>query len=475
MAVEIADKIDAFVGMIVERITGIQYTRNKKQYQIDQINKLATYGQVESFYNNMALEMQKDPDILATYNARLADASLIATRSKSQIERLIDAATAPFEPAGNALAQLYMNIPVTTPETALAAATKLVALDFAKDIGIGIAGLAAETGSAGQIDTLTHFHRFMKTKTGYMGPITMLMKSPIELGLIAPLSKQLHSQYRDKWLASQVAMNLATKGHLDDDHLRKAFQYEGYPDWAIDATLKDRYRELRLGELAWAMSDSAVSDEWLDEKLKAALYAPEDRPIIIGMLRERYLRTYRDKVASQLKNHYKEGYISAQGFRLKLASLNIPLGVRDMMVQEADLLYRFDLNADLLATWTLAYKNDIISENVLRGNLATIIADPARVEGQVNKATAARKPVKVAEPKEPTQGIRIASKPSWSSIILDDRDTGLLTPDTVTTSAGRHTLVIRAEGFEDAAYDLDVPEATYMEVHAELVGIGETI
>ncbi len=139
MAIEIADKIDAFVGMIIERITGIQYTRNKKQYQIDQINKLPTYEQVESFWKNMALEMQNDPEVRAAYNARIADASLIATRSKSQIEMLIDAATAPFEPAGTALAQMYMNIPVTTPETALAAATRLVAREFAKDIGIGIA------------------------------------------------------------------------------------------------------------------------------------------------------------------------------------------------------------------------------------------------------------------------------------------------------------------------------------------------
>jgi hypothetical protein len=447
----------------------------QKDQVIDSIKKASSVEMAKTIYDIQPQIIRDDPDVKNVYKLKTISLPAEAKNTGDVITDLLTTVSDTFAGAGKAIAETYMKIEPATPETALETALKLVSLDIGKDISIGVANFTSEIISAGQFETLADFWKFIGRKTGYGGPITMLMKAPIELGVISPLSKALHAQYRDKYLGSREALMLATKGHITDDILEKAFAYEGFPDWAIEAQLKDRYRELRLGELAWAMSDSAVSDTWLDDKLKAALYAPEDRPIIIGMLRERYMRTYRDRVASQLRNHYKEGYISAKDFRLKLTDLKVPLGVRDMIVQESDLMYRYDYNADLITTWMTQYKNDIINEDQLRGNLAKIIADPARVEGQVQKSKAARSPVPIAKPKTVTQGIRVSSKPSWSSIIIDEKDTGLLAPDTITTTAGRHTLVISMEGYEDASYDLNVPEGIYMEVHAELGKIGETI
>ena len=242
-----------------------------------------------------------------------------------------------------------------------------------------------------------------------------------------------------------------------------------FVDWMIDAMITDYWRELRLGEIAWALNDALADEKWLDEKLQLAAYAPEDRPVIIRMIQEKYLRSYRDRVASQLRNMYKEGYISYADFSAGLKTLGVPDKVRNMLASEAQYLYKQDRNADLITTWITAYRNDVLNENTLRGNLSSIIVDPQRVEDWMQRAKAQRKPESVAVPKTQTQGVRVASKPSNALISLDGSNTGKLTPETLTTSTGKHTVLVSAAGYEDAEYEVDLQAGQFVELYAQLV------
>jgi hypothetical protein len=458
---DIKAKLTGLIDYILNTYDAIWGKQAKKQNAINLLSVNASKEFIQTAYKSLPPEVQQDPDVKSVYSTKIASAPDYTNSILAPVQKAA-------EDIAKWMTDTYMNITPATPDTAKTVAMALVAADATKDVAIGMLGLSAEVLSAGQVDTTTDFFKFMRAKTGYGGPMTMIMKSPIELGVISPLSKALHSQYRDKWLSSQEALILSTKGHLDEDHMQKAFQYEGYPDWAIKATVADRYRELRVGELAWAMTDSMTDDKWIDEKLKAALYSPEDRPLITRMLRERYLRPYRDQVAGMLTSLYKEGYITYAQFSDRLKQLGIPEQVRNMMASKAQYQYTMDYNTDLISTWVTAYKNDIINEDILRGNLSTILADPARVAGLVNKAKAARKPVSVAVPKPVEQGIHVSSKPSNSVIILDGRDSGKLTPETLTTSIGTHTVLVSADGYHDYEFNVNVGAGEFVEVYAVL-------
>lgn len=422
--------------------------------------------QLDSWWASLPAEQQNDPQNKEMYEKRRRNLPFSNMSTLDEMKRL-------GEDIIQHINDTYINIEPTTPENARAVAAAILAADTAKDLSIGLAGLTTEIASFGQVETLTDFYKFVRTKTGYGGAMTMLMKSPIELGVIRPLSYALHKQFRTTYISSGQAMSLLTKGLITESQAIDALAFEGYSETLTNALMSDRWRELRLGELAWAYNDATVDDQWLEQRLGYARYAPEDRAKIAKMLKDKFLNAYRNRVANQFRNEYKEGYITAQDFRLKLASLEIPLSVRDLLIQEADALFLQDYNADLISAWTTAYKNDILNENDLRGNLSTIIKDPARVEAQVNKAKASRKPAKPVTPKEVQQGIRASSKPSWSSIILDGQDTGKLTPETVTTSTGRHTLVISAEGYADAEFEIDIGDGVFVEVYAPLDKITE--
>lgn len=470
----------AFDGWL-DAVLNSQFVRNIKAAQLrDRVQRIVTeikykpkLPQVIRYYEGLPPEMKANPDVLAAYNERVFSLGELQPVNNTEIERIINSAHKPFEEMGMKIAKIYMDIPAATPETALNRAIAIVGLDFAKDIGIGVTGLAAEALSLGQIDATTDFFKFFKSKTSYGGVMTMLMKAPLELGVYAPLSYGLHAQFRDLYLRGQTALTLATKGHISEERMRKAYAYEGYQEWMIDAVVKDRWRELRLGEIAWAFNDALIDSEWLNEKLRLALYAPEDRPVIVAMIQAKYLRTYRDRVATQLRNQYKEGYISAQDFRIKLAAAGIPLKVRDMLIKEADLLFSFDMNADQIAAWEAQYlKTPSMTDAELRALYSTIIVDPARIEPRIAKVRAQRSKTP-ALPKPVTQGAKVSSKPSWAQISLDFLDTGKLTPETVETSIGEHKLTISADGYEPYREDFRVKEGEFVEIYAMLSPLPE--
>ncbi len=417
-------------------------------------------------YEALPDDVKNDPKVKAQYE----DMKRLLPKSEDGI---IGNAQKLADETGKWLTETYMNITPATPDTAMDAALKILSLDTAKDITIGMAGLASEVVSAGQVETATDFFKYVRTKTGYGGAMTMLMKSPIELGVIRPLSYQLHKNFRTTYINSQTAMRLFTKELIDETAMRNAFAYEGYNEALTDAMIKDQWRELRLGELAWSFNDSTVDDAWLEKRLQYATYAPEDRARIMKMLKDKFLKTYRDRVANQARNEYKEGYISYEKFSDIIKALGFGEAVRNLLASEADYLFHIDYYADLRATWMTAYKNDVINENVYRGNLKTIMVDDVRVEAEINKAKASRKPTSVGVPAAAQQGIKVSSKPSNAMIILDDQDTGRLTPDTLSISPGTHTLLISAPGYEDAGFEIEVQPGKFVEVYAPLEKILE--
>lgn len=75
----------------------------------------------------------------------------------------------------------------------------------------------------------------------------------------------------------------------------------------------------------------------------------------------------------------------------------------------------------------------------------------------------------VARLAQAVTGVAVSSVPSGAKIFLDGQDTNLLTPDTVLTTAGAHSLSVRLDGFYDWNQQVTVTEDQVIELHATLV------
>jgi len=74
-------------------------------------------------------------------------------------------------------------------------------------------------------------------------------------------------------------------------------------------------------------------------------------------------------------------------------------------------------------------------------------------------------PATIKPPKEITQGIKITSKPTYAEVWLDKKDTGKLTTETINTTTGKHTVMLRLDGHYDVEYEVTVAATSYVELH----------
>ena len=453
------------------------------QQKVDAIDRVGNLDTLENVWAVMDETYKKEPVVIAAYNTAKA-------KNLPEAPPLVDAIGKYFDVTIESLKKTYMNIEPVPVSGAFGAAVGIVAADFAKDMAVQGIGIIAEAASAGQMDTVTDAFKVVRAKTGYGGIITMLMKAPLEMALMRPLSYQLHDTFKNEIPPVNILLGAAVKGDLDTSDVISGFNsslfgkennvasgieiyrrlnhYAGVDDWAIDAILKGMYREPSLYEIMYLMEAKFGDDEWTLEKLRRTGYDLADRTMLLPILKNKYLKIYRDKVATQYKNLFKEGYITAQTFRLKLAGLDYPTAMIDLLVSEAEALFIYDRNVDLRTTWRTAYKNDLINENDYRAYLGTIMADPARIEDEIGRAAATRKVPKPAVPKIITQGIRVSSKPSWSTIYLDDVNTKKMTPETVETAVGSFVVKLTATDYINFITTVNVPEGKFPEMFAEM-------
>jgi len=478
-----AERIQKWTTWLNLEIQNTLWKNTIPGFVIQNLSGTSTKEAADSYYESLPENIKNDPDVKKAYE-KFRDEKQSLT--KDVVDKIVQLAA----DAEKELLGIMDRVECVPVAEAKATALKLLAADTVANVGIGVAGVTVEALGMGQIDTFTDFHKFLRARTGYGGPMTMLMKAPVEMALMRPLSYQLHDTFRNEIPALGDFITASMKGDTtkmnavaefnkslfgagrpvnDDGGIYKRFMaFKGFPEWHANAIWEGRWNEPSLREIGLALMYSDLPEKILKDKLQRAGYSPEDIEWMYPALREQLVKPYRDRVINQLRNLYKEGYIDQATFKARLTQLNAPAIIQNLLVVESEYYFTYDYNYDMIGMWQTAYKNDIISEDILRGNLATIIKDPRRIESAVYKAKTARRPATIAEPKATTQGIRISSKPTNAYIILDGADTGKLTAETLTMAAGKHRLRIEADGYEDAEYDIDVPAGIFIEIYAIL-------
>jgi hypothetical protein len=483
---EIRDKITALIAYIILQVQAFITRDTVAGYIQDKLWGTATQQQLDNFFNNLPTSLQTNPDIANAYTA--ARAAKPATW-----DDFVKTAAGLVDMSKDALQKTYMKIEPVAVNNAFDRALSFVAFDIGKDVSIGLAGLTTEVVSVGQVDTFTDFWKFVAGKTGYGGVTTMLMKAPIEMTVMRPLSYWLHQQFRNELPEGKELVYAYWKGLLDTPATLSAFNsdplmagysvssgrelidrvlsFSGMPSWWTDIHIEGMYKALNPRQLGDVLQDSAVDDTWLEKHIRAYGVDPVDVPVFLQAIKGRFYMPFQKAVASEIGSMYKDGYIDLATYNSEMTALGIPPQVIEYDRQIAKMKFDIELNKDLKAEWIAQYLHDIISEDELRLDLSDIIVSPRMVDAVVGLAKARKKIARGTTTAGLKQGVRISSKPSWISVFVDGVDVQRLTRATILLQPGPHTIELRSPDYYPTSHSVTIQSGEFIDLHDVLKAV----
>jgi len=426
---------------------------------------------VDKMYDSLPDETKSNPLIAKLYGKLTLHLLNEKTAKELTLKGFHDLA----DPLLKDLMDPLMNIEVLSPDAAYEKAKSLLALTLGKDIAVGAAGVAAESASLGQLDTLTNFYGYINSKIGFGGPATMMLKAPTELGLIRPLSYKLRSMYKNEIPPPREAMLFYNKGDLSEDKMMLMFDYYGYPDWYKEATLLGRTREPFVYDLLRMSEGMEFDMNWLTKKAKRREYCEEDAALIVKGQVAKYYMKYRRTVVSAYNKLYKEGFIGEDELWAIIKNFGLSESVTNLFVERAKLDYEYDRKMDLVAAYKDGFKKDLLTEADFRTCLAGIGMVDERIEDAVFRETMRKMPKVKEKVIVERQGIKITSKPSGAHIYMDGVDLMLITPETIDTTPGRHTMDLYVPDYKVWSGEFEVPADRFIEKKVELEKFGEVV
>ena len=251
------ETVKAMFSWVMNEADLIWGKQAKKRDALNILNEQASTGFHETAWKHISPELKADPDVKQAYEKSLKRDEFYENEAKQSLDYAMGGVekfiTSEFFPST-----------VTAISDSYAKAKAFALLDLGKDLGMGALGLGVEIASAGQIDTFTKSWQFVRSKTGFGGISTMVLRAPLEMALIRPLSYHLHDAYRNELPDMNMISDMSVKGNLERTNALKGFGegifgvgkntqtdkdlfdaiggYRGYEQWYIDALWDTRWR-----------------------------------------------------------------------------------------------------------------------------------------------------------------------------------------------------------------------------------------
>lgn len=428
-------------------------------------------GTIDRFQDMLPEFIQSNERVMEVFD-RLRRYAITEEELKAGAEKVVHDLA---DPLIDSLIEPLMNIPVLKPEEAFDKAKVLLGLTFGKDIAVGAAGVAAEAASLGQLDTLTNFYNSINSKIGFGGPATMMLKAPTEMGLVRPLSYNLHAKFRNVIPSVGEAITMYNKGDLAAEHLTNVFAWSGYYPWYEDAVRLGATREPFVYDLLRMSEGEEFDTDWLWRKAVRRQYSHEDATKLVKGQVAKYFLTYRRAIGGAYGRLHKEGFRSDDELYSTYIGFGFSESVSNLMLERGKLDYEYDRKMDLLAAYKDGFRKDLLTEADFRTCLGGIGMIDERIADTVFRETMRKTPkVKVKVIVE-RQGISLKSKPSGAHVYMDGVDLMLLTPEKIDTSPGDHTLDLYYPGYLVWTETFSVPSDRFIEALAELKEFEEFI
>ncbi len=219
-----------------------------------------------------------------------------------------------------------------------------------------------------------------------------LSRSLVMASITRPLRWWGNVEFRPEILTPRDLIELVQKRELDLSDFAYVLYQHGLRKEDTDLLTKAVWREPTIRDLAIAIEDTSVADDWLLERVRKAGYEDSDADQLTKSLVQRSLKGVRGRVISAALANVTDGLLDTESYRTILESLQLRQDEIDLQIRTAELTSRRDTVNTAIATYKRMYVNGPIERSDFTLALTALGVNPDRVELIALDADAQRAP-----------------------------------------------------------------------------------
>ncbi len=200
-------------------------------------------------------------------------------------------------------------------------------------------------------------------------------------------------------LAVRDLVELVQKRVIETPELDHFLRKHGFADQDRTRLVEAVWREPTIRDLAIAIEDTSVPDDWLLQRVRKAGYEDSDAEQLAESLKQRSLKAARGRVISASLAAVTDGLLDTESYRVILEGLQLRPEEIDLQVRTAEISSRRDTVNTAISTYKRQYINDVIDRNDFVLTLTALGVNPDRVDLIALDADAQRAP-KIAREEE---------------------------------------------------------------------------
>ncbi len=228
--------------------------------------------------------------------------------------------------------------------------------------------------------------------SGFKEISSTLSRALITASITRPLRWWGNVEFRPEILAVRDLVELVGKRELSLTDFAQVLYQHGHTREDVDLLTKAVWREPTIRDLAIAIEDTSVPDDWLLERVRRAGYEDADAEQLTRSLIQRSLKAARGRVISAALASVTDGLLDTESYRTILESLSLRQDEIDLQIRTAEIAARRDTVNTAIATYKRMYVNGPIERSDFTLALTVLGVNPDRVELIALDADAQRAP-----------------------------------------------------------------------------------
>jgi hypothetical protein len=189
-----------------------------------------------------------------------------------------------------------------------------------------------------------------------------------------------------KWIPPETAIEMFHKGIISFEDLQRSFIIDDWHPKTIAWWTKHIYRLPTRIEARVAVRLGLLTDEQINEILKAEGVREDYIPVLRAMMQEWHLGSLYTKIENEALSAYEDGLIGDAEFLDLLANAKMPKNVREASLQLAKLRRQWEFKKYAINTIYTAYKKDVLTRQEAIERWIDLSLDTERISLLLAKA-----------------------------------------------------------------------------------------
>jgi hypothetical protein len=218
------------------------------------------------------------------------------------------------------------------------------------------------------------------------------MRPYIEAAIARPMRYTTNEQFVPNIPGENALADHVRRRTLDLDVYGRWLAKLGYDYEHRKRMIETVWRDPTIRDLALALEDAKIDEEWLLRRVRTAGYDNEDADQITRGLLQRANKASRERLRASAAGAYAEGTISGEEYETLLADVGLSADAVRWERRAAELQRRRDAVKDAIATYRRQYTSDQITRDDYALALTALGVDPERLAALLADADSTRAP-----------------------------------------------------------------------------------